>query len=34
MFTGRAKKQNQVIVDKLAQIDRAITVFERDNVYV
>ena len=33
-FTDRAKKQNMDLARKLDEVDKALTVFERDNVYV
>lgn len=34
LYTGRAKKQNMGLVSKLNEVDKALTVFDRDNVYV
>ena len=34
MFTTRAKNEYRKLVDKLTEIDRAIIIFERDNVYI
>ena len=34
LYTGRAKKENMGLVQKLNEVDKALTVFERDNVYV
>lgn len=34
LYTTRARQQYKDICDKLEEIDRAITVFERDNVYI
>ena len=34
LFTDRAKKQNMALARKLDEVDKALIVFERDNVYV
>ena len=34
LYTDRAKKQNMALARKLDEVDKALTVFERDNVYV
>jgi len=34
LYTSRAKKENMGLVHKLDEVDKALTVFERDNVYV
>jgi hypothetical protein len=34
MWTNRARKQNNVIVDKMEEVDKALTVFSRDRVFV
>jgi len=34
LWTTRARKQNKAIVDKMEEVDKALTVFGRDRVYV
>jgi len=34
LYTDRAKKQYMVIARKLDEVEKALTVFERENVYV
>lgn len=34
LWTQRAKKQNGEIVAKMEEVDRALTVFSRDRVYI
>ena len=34
LYTDRAKKQNMSLTKKLDEVDKALTVFERENVYI
>lgn len=34
LYTTRAQRENRVLVDKMEEVDRAITVFGRDRVFI
>ena len=34
LYTTRAQRENRALVDKMDAVDKALTVFERERVYV